>query len=88
MSGLVPDELVRDLLSTVGVRAEDQGGYLGADFRGTFGDVQKVAKRVRREGWGANTVLSQVRFSFRAQPAGEKRTETLPISRTLKIHSR
>ena len=61
MSGLVPNQLIVDLLSSVGVRPEESGGYIGKDFGGAFEDVRKVAKRVRREGWGANTVLAQVR---------------------------
>lgn len=62
ISGNVPDELVNIVLASVGV--DMAGGYLGKHFQGGFDLVNKAVKRVKREGWSANTVLSQVSFSF------------------------
>lgn len=58
MSGIVPSTLVDQLLSSVGV--DEAAGYLGSDFKGSFELTQKAVKRVKREGWSAGTVLSQV----------------------------
>jgi replication factor C subunit 2/4 len=65
MSGIVPTTLVTQLLSSVGV--DEEAGYLGSDFKGSFEQTQKAVKRVKREGWSAGTVLSQVRVLHAAR---------------------
>lgn len=59
IAGVVPDGLINTLLGTVGV--DPAGGFLGSAFRGSFSDVRDAVRRVRREGWSAGTVLTQVR---------------------------
>ncbi|CED82875.1 p-loop containing nucleoside triphosphate hydrolase protein [Phaffia rhodozyma] len=58
ISGNVPDGIVNFVLASIGVEVD--GGYLGKNFKGTFEQVHKAVKRVKREGWSANTVLSQM----------------------------
>lgn len=57
IAGVVPDELIEELLATVGI---EPSGFLGSAFKGNFTAVQKAVKKVRRAGWSAGTVLSQV----------------------------
>jgi replication factor C subunit 2/4 len=58
ISGVVPSEIIHNLLAVMGVSAGE-----GIDLSlasGGFEGVRKAVKRVGREGWSAGQVLEQV----------------------------
>jgi hypothetical protein len=66
IAGVVPDELIAKTLATLGI---EPSGFVGSAFKGNFTDVQRAVKKLRREGWSAGTVLSQVRpFALTSWP--------------------